>query len=316
MNQGWIYYEQVKSTDAGQTVLDYYSKKYRHSSRSQWQERIESGRILRDRQPLTSKTILKAKDKLAYHREPWIEPEVPLRFEILHQDRDLSIINKPSGLPVMPGGGFLEHTLLWQLKQQYPENTPVPVHRLGRGTSGLLLSARSQLAKSQLSQQMRNSTIERDGQINKIYRVLVSGLVKDNLTITQPIGKISHPVLGYIYGATSQGKYAKSECQVVKHYNNCTLLEVKIFTGRPHQIRIHLAAVGYPLLGDPLYVSGGTFTKIDSRSKSIPVPGDCGYFLHAYRLSFTHPRTLRLMRFECSTPSEWRSHTKIKSDCD
>lgn len=310
MNQGWIYYEQIKSIDAGQTVLDYYSRKYRHSNRSQWQDRIESGRILRDRQPVTAETILEAKDKLAYHREPWIEPEVPLKFDILYQDRDLLVINKPSGLPVLPGGGFLEHTLLWQLKQQYPEDTPVPIHRLGRGTSGLLLLGRSQLAKSRLSRQMRDSTIEPgNSQIDKVYRVLVSGLVKNNLTITQPIGKIPHPVLGYIYGATSEGKYAKSECRVVKHYSNCTLLEVKIFTGRPHQIRIHLAAAGYPLLGDPLYVSGG-IAEVNSQLEPIPVPGDCGYFLHAYRLSFTHPQTLKLMCFECPIPQQWRSHLR------
>ena len=305
MNRGWIYYDRISSAEDGQTVLDYYSKKYRHSDRSQWQTRIESGQILREGLRVTCKTILKTKDKLAYHREPWIEPEVPLKFDILYEDRDLLVINKPSGLPVIPGGGFLEHTLLWQLKKQYPEDTPVPIHRLGRGTSGLLLLARSQLAKSDLSRQMRDSTIGQDSQINKVYRVLVSGLVKNKLTITQSIGRIPHPVLGYIYGATNQGKYAKSECRVIEQYENCTLLEVKIFTGRPHQIRIHLAAAGYPLLGDPLYVAGG-IAKINCDSELIPVPGDCGYYLHAYRLSFTHPRSLQPISFKCPTP-QWRS---------
>ena len=311
MNQGWTYYDRISSTDGGQTVLDYYSKKYRHSNRSQWQNRIESGQILRDCQPVTCKTILKTKDKLAYHRQPWIEPEVPLKFEVLSEDRDLLVVNKPSGLPVIPGGGFLEHTLLWQLKKLYPQDTPVPIHRLGRGTSGLLLLARSQLGKSDLSRQMRDSTTEpENSQINKVYRVLASGLVKNNLTITQPIGKIPHPVLGYIYGATTQGKYAKSECRVIEHYSNCTLLEVKIFTGRPHQIRIHLAAAGYPLLGDPLYVAGG-IAKINRDSGLIPVPGDCGYFLHAYRLSFIHPRSRVPISFECPIPQQWQLQQRV-----
>lgn len=312
MNQGWIYDDRIQSADAGQTVLEYYSQKYRHSSRAQWQAKIEAGRILRDGQPVLCETILKTKDELAYYREPWSEPEVPLKFEVIYEDRDLLVVNKPSGLPVIPGGGFLEHTLLWQLKKQYLEDTPVPIHRLGRGTSGLLLLARSQLAKSDLAYQMRNSTIgQEDSQINKVYRVLVSGSLKNNLTITRSIGKIPHPILGYIYGATIEGKYAKSECQVIKHYKNCTLLEVKIFTGRPHQIRIHLAAAGYPLLGDPLYIAGGTFAKINFDRQQIPVPGDCGYFLHAYRLSFTHPRSRSPISFECATPQEWQLQQRL-----
>lgn len=308
MNHGWIYREQVKPADVGKNILDYYSKKYCHSSQEEWQFRIESGQILLNNQPVNPATILNIKDKLAYYRSPWIEPEVPLEFSVLYEDPDLLLVNKPSGLPVMPGGGFLEHTLLWQLKTYYPESTPVPIHRLGRGTSGLILLGRSPLAKSHLAQQMRNSTIKQDNrQFIKVYRVLVTGnSISDRLTIDQPIGKIPHPVLGYIYGATSLGKYALSECRVIKRYSNFTLLEVTIFTGRPHQIRIHLAAAGYPLLGDPLYVSGGTFAKIKPNQDNIPVPGDCGYFLHAHRLLFIHPRTLQPINFICPTPPEWQ----------
>ncbi len=309
MNQGWTYREQITAIDAGQTILNYYSQKYRHSSQQEWQARIVSGQILLNGKSATPTTILKIKDKLAYFRKPWVEPEVPLKFDVIYQDRDLLLINKPSGLPVLPGGGFLEHTLLSQLKKHYPQDTPVPIHRLGRGTSGLLLLARSQLAKSHLTQQIRNSTFQQgNSQISKVYRVLVSGnSIPEYLSITQPIGKIAHPILGYIYGATPEGKSAKSECQVIQRYPHCTLLEVKIYTGRPHQIRIHLAAVGYPLYGDPLYVVGGSFAAIPTEQTQIPVPGDCGYFLHAYRLSFIHPQTLKNMSFTCPVPQQWQN---------
>jgi 23S rRNA pseudouridine1911/1915/1917 synthase len=307
MNHGWIYRERVKSADAEQTILEYYTNKYRHSSPLEWTTRINSGQILLNQQLTEISTILKPQDKLAYHRQPWVEPQVPLEFEVVYQDSELMVVNKPSGLPVLPGGGFLSHTLLWQLKKHYPQDTPIPIHRLGRGTSGLLLLARSPLAKSDLTQQLRNSTIgQSNNKFNKVYRVLVSGKpTRDRFRITQPIGKIPHPVLGYIYGTTSTGKHAHSDCQVIEHYQNCSLLEVKIATGRPHQIRIHLASVGYPLLGDPLYIAGGGFAKISPHQQSIPVPGDCGYFLHAHRLSFTHPQTLRLISFESSTPQSW-----------
>ena len=308
INQGWIYREQVKAVDAEQTILDYYTKKYRHSSQSQWEVRIESGQVLLDRSVTTPETILKIGASLEYHRQPWNEPQVPLEFEILYEDLDLLIINKPSGLPVIPGGGFLEHTLLWQIKQQYPQETPSPIHRLGRGTSGILLLGRSPLAKSSLAAQMRRSTIGQDTpQLNKVYRVLVEGnKISDRLTIKQPIGKIPHPILGYIYGAIDGGKYAHSKSKVIERYDNHTLLEVTIFTGRPHQIRIHMASVGYPLLCDPLYMKGGTFAPIHEKQKNIPVPGDCGYFLHAYRLSFIHPRSYKSMVFKSSTPPEWK----------
>ena len=304
MNHGWIYREQIKSTDAGQTILEYYTQKYRHSSQQEWQTRIESERILLNDQPVKISTILKPKDRLTYHRSPWIEPDVPLQFEILYEDLDLLVVNKPSGLPVIPGGGFLEHTLLWQLKKHYPQDTPVPIHRLGRGTSGLILLGRSPLAKSHLAKQLRHSTTKQNSdRISKIYRTLVTGnSIPEFLIIEQPIGKITHPVLDYIYGATAQGAFALSECRVLERYTDSTLIEVKITTGRPHQIRIHLAAAGYPLLGDPLYIEGGTFSIPNLSQAKIPVPGDCGYFLHAYALSFVHPRTSKELSFQSPVP--------------
>jgi 23S rRNA pseudouridine1911/1915/1917 synthase len=300
MNRGWLYREQVHRTDSEQSILDYYTQKHRHSSQEEWRERIASGQILLDGHQTTAETLLKAGQWLTYHRPPWEEPDVPLFFSVLYEDRDLLVIAKPSGLPVLPGGGFLEHTLLWQLQQHYPQETPIPIHRLGRGTSGLLLMARSPLARANLTQQMR------DRRIRKIYRALVGGgNLPDRFTITNPIGKIPHPVLGYIYGAVSEGLSAHSECQVLKRTSKTTLLEVTIRTGRPHQIRIHLAAAGYPLIGDPLYTVGGIARQEpEFKEGKLPVPGDCGYHLHAYHLTFTHPSTEQQMSVSCFPPAE------------
>lgn len=302
-NQGWIYRDQVNQASRGLTLLAYYSQTYRHSSPEAWQERITSGQILLDGQPAAPDTVLQIGQQLTYHRLPWAEPEVPLEFKVLFEDPDLLLIHKPAGLPVLPGGGFLAHTLLGQLQHRYPQDMPYPIHRLGRGTSGLMLLARSASARSHLSQQMRQH------QIRKVYRALVvrgDGAIPDQFTITQPIGKLPHPVLGHVYGATADGQFAQSDGRVLwRGHADGTLLEVQIKTGRPHQIRIHLAWYGYPLLGDPLYEAGGLPRLAESKANSgekLPVPGDCGYHLHAHLVSFQHPRTGEWLEFSCLPP--------------
>ena len=299
MNDGWTYKDKVTKSDAGRTVLQYYSLRYRHSTATQWQERIESGQILLNEKRTTVDTLLQAGQKLTYHRPPWKEPQVPF-FEVIYEDADLLIINKPSGLPVLPGGGFLQHTLLHQLQKLYPQDTPVPIHRLGRGTSGLMLLGRSKLAKSSLNEQMR------DRAINKVYIAKASGIItEDKFIIRDRIGKIPYPILGYIYGATPTGKYARSDCKVIQRNEDNTVVEVTILTGRPHQIRIHLAAAGYPLVGDPLYDFGGIPRRDESHSpkrNKIITPGDCGYDLHAYQLGFKHPVSNSQMSFTCALP--------------
>lgn len=313
MNKGWVYHDKIGKSATGQKVLKYYSQRYQHSTIAEWQARIESGQILLNDQPTTISTSLKRGDTLSYHRPPWQEPEVPLNFQILYQDQDLLVVDKPSGLPVLAGGGFLEHTLWFQVKKLFPTNTPIPIHRLGRGTSGLMILARSSIAKTNLSQQMRSR------QITKVYLAIAQGIInQDEFSIEQPIGKLPHPVLGYIYGAKSDGKYAKSDCQIIARQGDRTILKVKILTGRPHQIRIHLAAVGHPLLGDPLYQIGGIpigvtktpYLSTTTEQKNqpdldspLPTPGDCGYYLHAYHLKFLHPNSDQTLNFYLA-PSE------------
>jgi 23S rRNA pseudouridine1911/1915/1917 synthase len=305
LNQGWTYREQVDRAQAGLTLLDYYTRQYRHSNPTEWQDRITLGQVLLNGEPATCDARLQTGQWLTYHRSPWEEPDVPLSIEVLYEDADLLVVAKPSGLPVLPGGGFLEHTLLRQLQRQYPQETPVPIHRLGRGTSGLMLLARSPLARSSLSQQMRENTagLHSERSIRKVYLALVgSGDLPDGFTLTEAIGKIPHPILGYVYGATADGQFARSDCRVLRRNANTTLLEVTILTGRPHQIRIHLATAGYPLLGDPLYGVGGVLLH---SAEKLPVPGDCGYYLHAYQLFFRHPRTNQLLTFSCSPPPDF-----------
>jgi 23S rRNA pseudouridine1911/1915/1917 synthase len=166
------------------------------------------------------------------------------------------------------------------------------LHRLGRFTSGLVLFARTPAAAATLSRSWR------DHGVKKHYRALGSGVAAlETLTIDAPIGPVPHPTLGEVYASSTNGKPSHSRATVLERRIDSTLFAVEITTGRPHQIRIHLAYAGHPLVGDPLYDSGGVV-------KPQPgLPGDGGYLLHAERLAFTHPVTGAAMVLEAAPPA-------------
>ena len=311
MNQGWTYRDRIQPHTAGQTVLAYYSQRYQHSSQAEWQTRIEQQQILLNGQPTSAQTLLKSGHQLSYYRLPWKEPAAPLNFKILYEDDHLWVISKPSGLPVLPGGGFLEHTLLHQLRLHYPNQSPIPIHRLGRGTSGAMLIAKTQIARANLARQFRTrsatqvatiKTPENPQTLANIYRALVGptspSQLPEHFTCTYSIGKLPHNRIGHIYGHHPAGLPARSDCTVLQRTSTSTLLKVSIFTGRPHQIRIHLAAKGYPLQGDPLYPIGGA-----PAPNCTARPGDIGYHLHAHQLQFIHPQTGQPIFITAEPPS-------------
>jgi 23S rRNA pseudouridine1911/1915/1917 synthase len=292
LNHGFIYREQVGAMHAGHSVLQHLVSRYRHSSPVEWAARLASGQVELDDRTANGDERLRAGQHLAWHRSPWNEPEVPLHYDLIHEDASVLAVAKPSGLPTMPAGGFLEHTLLTLVHARYPEAHPL--HRLGRFTSGLLLFARTPAAAATLGLAWRRQEVIKD------YRALVCGQPEwERLEIAAPIGAVDHPRLGSVFAASERGKAARSVAAVIARRGSDALCDVRIATGRPHQIRIHLAWAGHPLVGDPLYAAGG-----QPRACAAGLPGDGGYLLHAHRLRCARPDGPGTLDLEAPLPQE------------
>ncbi|HNX32428.1 MAG TPA: RluA family pseudouridine synthase [Holophaga sp.] len=290
MNHGFTYTGRVGPEGDGRPVLDHLADHYAHTPRNVWSERIEAGLVLLDGRPAAAEEELRRGQQLSWLRPPWEEPPVPLACAVLFEDEDLLAVAKPSGLPTLPGGGYLEHTLLALVRCRCPEASPV--HRLGRGTSGVVLFARGVRAGRNLCGALR------EHQMIKIYRALVQGSpALDSFLVDTPIGSVPHPFLGSVHAAHPQGKPSRSHVRVLERRSTDSLVEVRIETGRPHQIRIHMASCGHPLAGDPLYAPGGCL-----REDRAALPGDIGYFLHALSVTLPHPRSGARLVIECQPP--------------
>jgi 23S rRNA pseudouridine1911/1915/1917 synthase len=295
LNNGFEYRKRLGSDAAGLTVIDYLTRYYSRFTQEEWLDRIESGCILLDGVPSNREAILRPGRILSWMRPPWEEPEAPESFAILYRDEHLLGVAKPEGLPTVPGGGsFMDHTLLSLVRRHFPGASPL--HRLGRGTSGVVLFAITPEAASRIAQAWRC------GQILRVYRALASGLpANDEFEIDIPIGTVPHRILKAIHAACPAGKQAHSHINVLERRVGCSLLQIRITTGRPHQIRIHLAASGHPLVGDPLYVAGGIPAE-----NSRALPGDLGYHLHSTLLGFSHPATNKWTEIACAPPHPLR----------
>lgn len=286
LNDGYAYQSRIQQ--GGLRLLDFLSGAYRHSSPEVWGARLLAGELVLDGVVVQQDVVLRAGQVLVWRRPPWREEAVPLHFDVVYEFGGVLAVSKPSGLPTVPGGGFLQHTLLSLVRERWPAASPL--HRLGRGTSGLVLFSLTAEAGSRLLADWRSQ------RVRKVYLALACGQAAlDEYDIHTPIGAVPHPKLGEVFAASPGGKAAHSRATVLERRADGTLFQVEIFSGRPHQIRIHLASIGYPLCGDPLYLPGGS-------ALHDALPGDLGYNLHAWQLEFTHPATGELVKLEVPAP--------------
>ena len=298
-NRGYSYPDRISPSDEGLTVAAFYSRRYPHSTEVEWRQRIEAGQVLLNGLPASPGDVLTRGDTLLYHRLPWEEPDSPTDFATLFEDDDVLVLAKPSGLPVLPGGLFLENTLLHLVRERHGAGSS-PLHRLGRGTSGAILFTRNRPAARSLAAAM----FER--RIVKVYLALASGTgMPDAFTVAAPIGPVPHTLPATVNAYRADGRPSISHVRVVRRLpeENAAVLEVTIPTGRPHQIRIHLSYAGYPLVGDPLYRHGGIPRAGGVDDEWTTTPGATGYLLHSWKIRFPHPARPEDVEVICLPPA-------------
>lgn len=288
-NEGFVYRDVIGPKAEGRSLLSYLVERYPHSKEAVWRDRLRGEELSLDARTAHAENVLRTGQALMWRRPPWEEPPVPLAWAILYRDEHLIAAAKPRGLPTLPNGGFLQHTLLHLVRRRLP--AAAPLHRLGRGTSGLVVFALTRRARASISADWRAARVE------KVYRALAAGVPdRESFSIDTPIGPVPHPRLGSVHAALASGKPARSRVRVLEARGDASLVEVSIETGRPHQIRIHLASAGHPLVGDPLYAPGGG--PLDDPG----LPGDSGYRLHAHRVRLAHPATGKPLLLDCPPP--------------
>ena len=227
-----------------------------------------------------------------------IASDESIDFEVVFEDDSVIVVSKPSGLIVHPGSGIANGTLVNGLAAQFPDLREIGdptrlglVHRLDKGTSGLLIVARTPEALENLKFQMQERHVHRQ------YFAIVAGHVESNKGVVDaPLGR--DPKNPLKRAVINGGKYARTHYEIDQKYESpfkVSMLNCRLETGRTHQIRVHLAAIGHPVLGDELY-GGRTSFNIENRLA-----------LHAQMLTFLHPKTKNLMNFESPLPAELTS---------
>jgi 23S rRNA pseudouridine1911/1915/1917 synthase len=296
LNGGYAYTSIISSKYEGRTLLCHLATLYPHSTPQAWQQKLNNGEVTLNGVPAIGSETLTRGQTLVWNRPPWREPDAPQHFQVLFEDHHLLAVDKPGGLPTLPGGGFMENTLLRLVQKRTPEANPV--HRLGRATTGVVLFAKTAEAAADLFAKWNTPKIQ------KVYRALAQYRAqRDAYEILTPIGLVPHPLIGSVWAAHPAGKPSKSSARVISRTAGTTTFEVSLHSGRPHQIRIHLASIGHPLVGDPLY--GPTGQPLEN----LPgVPGDGGYFLHAQYLKFHHPISGEPISLEAVPPPGFSLH--------
>ena len=274
-------------------------------SRSRLTAWVKAGAVTLDGAPAVPRHLLKGGEHVRLEAELELEvssaPEA-IDLDIVHEDEHLLVLNKPAGLVVHPGAGNPAGTLLNALLHHDPKLAELPragiVHRLDKDTSGLMVVARTLAAHTALVDMLSRHAVERQ------YEAIVVGALIAGGTVDAPIGRHHSDRLRQAVRDEEDGKHAITHYRLRERFRLHTLIQCNLETGRTHQIRVHLAHIGHPLVGDPLY--GGSL-RLPKRATPELVAALRGFrrqALHAERLSFEHPMTGEASSFEAARPED------------
>jgi 23S rRNA pseudouridine1911/1915/1917 synthase len=288
----------VESNDVGKRIDVFLSEKIEDMSRSRIQKLIEDNKIKVNAKEIKSNYKIKNGDEITVEVPKPIMLQIQaedIDIDILYEDDDIVVVNKPQGMVVHPAAGNYTGTLVNALLKKCRTLSsingvirPGIVHRIDKDTSGVLVVAKNDYAHQHLAEQIKEHTVKR------VYIALTEGVIKqDQGTIDKPIGR--HPIHRKKMAVIENGKRAVTHFKVLERYKENTLVEARLETGRTHQIRVHMAYIGYPLVGDPVY----GFKKQKFNLK--------GQALHAMVLGFIHPRTGEYMEFSSPLPDYFQN---------
>lgn len=301
----------VEPADVGQRLDAFLASRIPGASRSQIQRAITEGDAAVNERPTKPSYRLRDGDEISIDispPEPLDAAPEPIDLDIVYEDDDIVVINKPAGMVVHPGAGIRTGTLanalvhhFNQLSRRGGDSRPGIVHRLDAGTSGLIVVARNEAAHNNLAQQFIDRSVE------KSYAALVYGRVNaDQGRFDGAIGRDPKNRVKMAVRPAGHGRPALTLFRITERFEEFTLLEINIKTGRTHQIRVHLSHAKHPVVADVTYGGGRENMIRDSRIKSI-VHGLGRPFLHAERLAFRHPQSGEEMKFEAVLPAELQS---------
>jgi len=288
----------VESNDAGKRIDVFLSEKIEDMSRSRIQKLIEDNKIKVNAKEIKSNYKIKNGDEITVEVPKPVMLQIQaedIDIDILYEDDDIVVVNKPQGMVVHPAAGNYTGTLVNALLKKCRTLSsingvirPGIVHRIDKDTSGVLVVAKNDYAHQHLAEQIKEHTVKR------VYIALTEGVIKqDQGTIDKPIGR--HPIHRKKMAVIENGKRAVTHFKVLERYKENTLVEARLETGRTHQIRVHMAYIGHPLVGDPVY----GFKKQKFNLK--------GQALHAMVLGFIHPRTGEYMEFSSPLPDYFQN---------